>query len=73
MLQIGDGVFIGVEPEQSTETSLDIISNLGGGYKNMTDIWNYDHITYESVDSSLAKGSAEVIAHKAAQLLRNLR
>jgi neutral ceramidase len=84
VLQIGDGVFIGVEPELSTETSLDImaasplphaniISNLAGGAKNMADIWNYDHITYESVDSFLAKGTAEMVAHKAAQLLRTLR
>jgi neutral ceramidase len=84
VLQIGDGVFIGAEPELSTETSLDmmaaaplphanVISNLQGGAKNMADIWNYDHITYESMDSFLAKGTAEVVAHKAAQVLRSLR
>jgi neutral ceramidase len=84
VVRIGDGVFIAAEPELSTETSLDmmaasplphanVISNLQGGDKNMADIWNYDHITYESLDSSLAKGTAEVVAHKAAQVLRSLR
>jgi len=39
----------------------------------MADIWNYDHITYESVDTWLAKGTAEMVADKAARILKTLR
>jgi neutral ceramidase len=83
VLQVGDGVFVGAEPELSTVTAqaimdhspfahTSVISNLEGGAKNMPDAWNYQHITYESLDSFYAAGTAEAAAAKAAQLLKSL-
>jgi hypothetical protein len=84
ILQVGDGVFVGAEPELSTDTALaikehspfpytNVISNLEGGAKNMADAWNYDHITYESLDSFYAKGTAEIVAAKVGQMLNSMR
>lgn len=82
VLRVGDGVLAGAEPELSTDTALAIkryspfqhtfvMSMLEGGAKNMADIWNYQHITYESVDSSYAEGSAEKLAARFGQILRS--
>lgn len=82
-LRVGEGVFAGAEPELSTDTALAIrknspfkhtfvLSMLEGGAKNMADRWNYAHITYESVDSSYAEGSAEKVAIRFDQILRSL-
>ena len=83
VLRVGEGVFAGAEPELSTDTALAIrrnspfghtfvLSMLEGGAKNMADRWNYRHITYESVDSSYAEGSAEKVAIRFDQILRSL-
>jgi hypothetical protein len=82
-LQVGDGVFVGMEPELSTSTALaimrqspfthtSVVSMLEGGAKNMPDAWNYEHITYEALDSFYARGTAEAAAAKAGQLLNTL-
>ena len=84
VLQVGQGVFAGVEPELSTNTALSIknhspfqhtfvMSMLEGGSKNMSEATNYDRITYQAVDSSYAKGSAETVAAKIGSILRSLR
>jgi hypothetical protein len=84
VLQLGDGAFVGLEPELSTETALaiakaspfqhtNVMSMLEGGAKNMPDSWNYDHITYEALDSFYAKGTAEKAVGQASQLLNSLR
>ena len=83
VLQVGDGVFVGLEPELSTSTALaimrqspfkhtNVLSMLEGGAKNMPDAWNYEHITYEALDSFYAKGTAEATAAKAGRLLNTL-
>jgi hypothetical protein len=80
VLQVGEGVFVGVEPELSTDTGLAIkrhspfkhtavLSMIEGGSKNMSDSWNYAHLTYEALDSSYAQGSAEKVAARIGQLL----
>ncbi|MEV0634814.1 hypothetical protein AB0I77_07555 [Streptomyces sp. NPDC050619] len=83
-LQVGDGVFVGVEPELSTDTALGIkkhspfphtavLSMLEGGSKNMAESRSYARITYEAMDSSYAQGSAETVAAKIGDLLDSLR
>ncbi|CAL9660962.1 hypothetical protein [Streptomyces sp. enrichment culture] len=84
VLRIGQGTFTGVMSELSTSTAAamrkaapfphaSVISNLGGGAKNMADAWNYEHITYEAMDGFLAKGTAEKVAAKAGKMLKSLR
>ncbi|MFD4605015.1 hypothetical protein ACFWPQ_44245 [Streptomyces sp. NPDC058464] len=84
VLQVGDGVFVGVEPELSTDTALGIrkhspfphtavMSMLEGGAKNMAEAQSYARITYEAMDSAYAQGAAETVAAKAGDLLRTLR
>ena len=83
VLRVGDGVFAGAEPELSTDTALTIRKNspfahtfvmsmLEGGAKNMADRWNYQHLTYESLDSAYAEGSAEKVTIRFDQILRSL-
>ncbi|WP_406445190.1 hypothetical protein OHB00_48745 [Streptomyces sp. NBC_00631] len=84
VLQVGDGAFVGVEPELSTDTALGIrkhspfphtavMSMLEGGAKNMAEAQSYARITYEAMDSSYAQGAAETVAAKAGEMLRSLR
>ncbi|MEU6256741.1 hypothetical protein [Streptomyces sp. NPDC047043] len=84
ILQVGDGVFVGVAPELSTDTALGIkkhspfphtavMSMLEGGAKNMAEAQSYARITYEAMDSSYAQGAAETVAAKIGDLLRSLR
>ncbi|MFC8513461.1 hypothetical protein [Streptomyces sp. NPDC057257] len=84
VLRVGEGVFVGVSPELSTDTALDIrkhspfahtavMSMLEGGAKNMAEARSYARITYEAMDSSYAKGAAETVAAKIADVLHELR
>jgi hypothetical protein len=84
ILQLGNGVFVGVEPELSTDTALAIkkhspfphtavMSMLEGGSKNMAEAQSYARITYEAMDSSYAQGSAETVAAKIGAMLHSLR
>lgn len=84
VFRVGDAVFVGAQPELSTDTALDIrglsgfryafvASMFEGGAKNMADRWNYQHVTYEAVDSGYAPGSAERLAKQAEQVTRKLR
>ena len=84
VLQVGDGVFVGLEPELSTNTALaimrdspfkhtNVMSMFEGGAKNMPEAWDYDNITYEALDSFYAEGTAEKAVAKARQLLNSLR
>lgn len=84
VLQVGDGVFVGVSPELSTDTALGIrkhspfphtavMSMFEGGAKNMAEARSYARITYEAMDSSYAQGAAETVAAKIGDLLHSLR
>ncbi|WP_329543932.1 hypothetical protein OG548_03505 [Streptomyces sp. NBC_01356] len=84
VLQVGDGAFVGVAPELSTDTALSIkkhspfphtavMSMLEGGSKNMAEARSYARITYEAMDSSYAQGAAETVAAKIGDLLDALR
>jgi hypothetical protein len=84
ILQVGDGAFVGVEPELSTDTALSIkrhspfphtavMSMLEGGAKNMAESQSYARITYEAMDSSYAQGAAETVAAKIGDMLHSLR
>ncbi|MGW1503830.1 hypothetical protein ACWCQW_35795 [Streptomyces mirabilis] len=84
ILQLGNGVFVGVEPELSTDTALAVkkhspfphtavMSMLEGGSKNMAEAQSYARVTYEAMDSSYAQGSAETVAAKIGTLLHSLR
>jgi hypothetical protein len=84
ILQLGNGAFVGVEPELSTDTALAIkkhspfphtavMSMLEGGSKNMAEAQSYARITYEAMDSSYAQGSAETVAAKIGAMLHSLR
>ncbi|WP_280873817.1 hypothetical protein [Streptomyces pseudovenezuelae] len=83
ILRLGEGVLVGVSPELSTDTALAIkkhspfkhtavMSMLEGGAKNMTESRSYARITYEAMDSSYAKGSAETVAEKIGEILHSL-
>lgn len=84
VLQVGDGAFVGVAPELSTDTALSVkkhspfphtavMSMLEGGSKNMAEARSYARITYEAMDSSYAQGAAETVAAKIGDLLDALR
>ncbi|MGI5452311.1 hypothetical protein ACQEWB_03815 [Streptomyces sp. CA-249302] len=84
VLRVGEGVFVGVSPELSTDTALDIrkhspfphtavMSMLEGGAKNMAEARSYARITYEAMDSSYAKGAAETVAARIADVLHGLK
>ncbi|MFJ2609316.1 hypothetical protein ACIQOU_12990 [Streptomyces sp. NPDC091279] len=84
VLQVGDGVFVGVSPELSTDTARGIkehspfphtavMSMLEGGAKNMAEARSYARITYEAMDSSYAQGAAETVAAKIGTMLDALR
>jgi hypothetical protein len=83
ILRLGEGVFVGVSPELSTDTALTIkthspfkhtavMSMLEGGAKNMAESRSYARITYEAMDSSYAKGAAETVAEKIGEILHSL-
>ncbi|MGW3287241.1 hypothetical protein ACWDR3_21650 [Streptomyces sp. NPDC001002] len=83
ILRLGEGVLVGVSPELSTDTALTIkahspfkhtavMSMLEGGAKNMAESRSYARITYEAMDSSYAKGSAETVAEKIGEILHSL-
>ncbi|WP_329316497.1 hypothetical protein [Streptomyces sp. NBC_01262] len=84
VLQVGDGVFVGVEPELSTDTARGIkahspfphtavMSMFEGGAKNMAEAGSYARITYEAMDSAFAQGAAEKVAARIGALLHSLR
>lgn len=84
ILRVGNGVFVGVAPELSTDTALAIkkhspfphtavMSMLEGGSKNMAEAQSYARITYEAMDSQYAQGSAETVAAKIGDMLHSLR
>jgi hypothetical protein len=83
VFQVGKGVFAGVEPELSTTTakairenssfsSTFVMSMFEGGAKNMPDEWNFDHITYEALDGSYIKGTAEKAAARIGRIIKSL-
>ncbi|MFD3586121.1 hypothetical protein [Streptomyces sp. NPDC058683] len=84
VLRAGDGVFVGVQPELSTDTALAIRKHSPcphtavmpmpeGGAKNLADARSHARITYEAMGSSYAQGTAETVAAGIADLLRSLR
>ncbi|WP_326759539.1 hypothetical protein OHB35_19995 [Streptomyces phaeochromogenes] len=84
ILRVGNGVFVGVAPELSTDTALAIkkhspfphtavMSMLEGGSKDMAEAQSYARITYEAMDSQYARGSAETVAAKIGDMLHSLR
>ncbi|MFD3380957.1 MULTISPECIES: hypothetical protein [unclassified Streptomyces] len=84
ILQVGNGVFVGVAPELSTDTALAIrkhspfphtavMSMLEGGSKNMAEAQSYARITYEAMDSQYAQGSAETVAARIGDMPHSLR
>ncbi|WP_043686175.1 hypothetical protein [Streptomyces xylophagus] len=83
VFQVGRGVFAGVEPELSTTTanairenssfsSTFVMSMFEGGAKNMPDKWNFDHLTYESLDGFYIKGTAEKAAARIDRIIKSL-
>ncbi len=83
VLRAGNGVIAGAEPELSTTTAdfikqqsafahTFVASMFEGGAKNMPAKWNYDHVTYEALDGSFARGSAERVANQVVRVIRSL-
>jgi hypothetical protein len=83
VFRIGDGVFAGTPPELSTPTLLAIrehspfqhtfvMGMFEGGNKNMPDRWNYEHITYSSLDGNWAPGDAEKYVSFVGPVIRSL-
>jgi neutral ceramidase len=83
VFRIGNGIFAGTPPELSTPTLLEIrrrspfadtfvMSMFEGGAKNMPDLWNYEHFTYESLDGNWAPGDAEKFVGFVEPIIRSL-
>ena len=84
VLRVGNGILAGAEPELSTRTSQYIkehsafehtfvMSMFEGGAKNMADRWNYEHLTYESVDSGYGEGAAEKLEKQVVRSIAAVR
>ena len=81
--RIGDTVLAGVQAELNAGTGLDlkaaspfpatcVITMVNGAAKYMADDGSYDRITYEAMNSRYAKGAAETVTARLAELLREL-
>lgn len=82
-IKLGDIVLLGVKPELCCRTSMEIkekspftqtllVTMVNGGAKYMADEDSYSKITYESMNSFFAKGSAEILRDKALELLKKI-
>lgn len=83
IMQIGDIVLVGVQPELACKIGIDIkqkspfkntiiMTMVNGAAKYMADAESYDNITYESMNSNFAKGSAEIVENKIISMLNQL-
>ncbi|MBN1459265.1 MAG: hypothetical protein JXA57_07000, partial [Armatimonadetes bacterium] len=84
VVALGESVLVGVRPELSCKTGVDIrerspyartlvLCMVNGGAKCMADATAYDRMTYESMNSPFARGSAERMAEEAVAVLAALR
>lgn len=84
ILQFGFIVIIGVQPELSSVTGMDIrkqspfpltmvLTMVNGGAKYMPDQTSYDRITYEAMNSQFTKGSAEKLTNHIIQTLESIK
>lgn len=84
IIQFGYIVIIGVQPELSSVSAMDIrkqspfpitmiLTMVNGGAKYMPDQISYDRITYEAMNSKFAKGSAEILAEQIVKTLENIK
>ncbi|MER7180299.1 hypothetical protein ABT404_12590, partial [Streptomyces hyaluromycini] len=82
--RIGDTVLACVQAELNVRTGLDIrtaspfpatcvVTMTNGAAKYMADAVSYDRITYGAMNSRYARGSAEKVVERIAELLRSLR
>jgi len=80
---MGDIAIVGVQPELSSVTGNRIrtgspyactmaLTMVNGGAKYMPDAQAYDRITYEAMNSSFVRGSAEKLEARTAELLNRL-
>lgn len=83
-LQIGDTVLLGVQPEICTQTEMALrerspfahtitITFVNGGAKYMAPAEFYDRITFQSMNSRFARGSAERFEENAIEFLQELK
>jgi neutral ceramidase len=83
VVRIGDIALVGVRPELSCRTGVDIrqrsplpatlvLTMVNGAAKYMAEDLAYERITYEAMNSPFARGSAEVLADKAVGLLQDM-
>lgn len=84
IIQFGYIVIVGVQPELSSVTAMDIrkqspfpitmiLTMVNGGAKYMPDQISYDRITYEAMNSKFAKGSAEMLTEQIVKTLENIK
>lgn len=83
LIQTGDIVLIGVQPELGCYTALEIkagsrfrytlpVTMVNGAAKYMASAEAYDRCTYEAMNSPFAKGAAEILCGETAELLKQL-
>lgn len=83
MARIGDTVLACLQAELNAGTGLDlkvaspfpatcVVTMVNGAAKYMADAGSYDRITYEAMNSRYAKGAAETVTARLADLLREL-
>ena len=81
--RIGDTVLAGLQAELNAVTGLDlkaaspfpatcVVTMVNGAAKYLADAGSYDRITYEAMNSRYAKGAAETVTARLAELLREL-
>lgn len=81
---LGGVALIGVRPELSCQTAVSIkeqspfpdtmvLTMVNGGAKYMPDLGAYDRITYEAMNSSFARGSAELLCEQLVELLHSMK
>ncbi len=84
IMQIGDGVLVGVQPELAAKIGQEIkakspykhtmvLTMVNGAAKYMADQDSYDKYTYEAINSKYAKGSAEKVEAKALTMLKEMK
>ena len=82
IIRLGDVTLIGVRPELGCVTAASIkvqspldktilLTMVNGAAKYMPELSAYDRITYESMNSPFARGSAELLCARLAELLRS--
>lgn len=82
-IQIGDISLLGVKPELCCSTAMEIKAHspfsetliftlVNGGAKYMADEQSYENVTYESMNSFFARGSAEFLRDKSVELLMEM-